>query len=172
MAKPSPADGGDVEDEEVKPFRLLDLPPEIWSKIGKMVIDDIPEVTMYTFRRFPCKDHQAPILRTCRVVREELLPYFWEAGVKVTCSYGLELGYLRDLLAHVGEEHRRAMCDVRFEYGVGSRAETLARLFRVNLWDIDFELTDRKRVPVERSGLSRSIWADAGFKYVWTVKFL
>ncbi|SMR52532.1 unnamed protein product [Zymoseptoria tritici ST99CH_3D1] len=33
-----------LPDPANQPFRLLDLPDELWSKIGKMVIDDIPSL--------------------------------------------------------------------------------------------------------------------------------
>ncbi|SMY24018.1 unnamed protein product [Zymoseptoria tritici ST99CH_1A5] len=36
---------GELAVVEIQPFRLLDLPDELWVRIGKMVIDDAPGVT-------------------------------------------------------------------------------------------------------------------------------
>ncbi|EGP88186.1 uncharacterized protein MYCGRDRAFT_92895 [Zymoseptoria tritici IPO323] len=33
-------------DNQPQPFRLLDLPDELWTKIGKMVIDDLPSLSI------------------------------------------------------------------------------------------------------------------------------
>ncbi|SMQ50376.1 unnamed protein product [Zymoseptoria tritici ST99CH_3D7] len=33
-------------DNQPQPFRLLDLPDELWAKIGKMVIDDLPSLSI------------------------------------------------------------------------------------------------------------------------------
>ncbi|KAK4611869.1 hypothetical protein CLAFUW4_12863 [Fulvia fulva] len=56
---------------------LLDLPAEIWSKIGKLAVDVSKPITSGDFFTHPPRYFQPPITRTCRVLREELLPYFF-----------------------------------------------------------------------------------------------
>ncbi|KAK4631981.1 hypothetical protein CLAFUW4_03368 [Fulvia fulva] len=79
-----------------KPFRLLDLPPELWSKIGRVAVDEVPRIDSYAIRkpsmdaevyganRKPCTgDHQPPITRACAALRHELLPYYYKSRVDV-----------------------------------------------------------------------------------------
>ncbi|KAK4631876.1 hypothetical protein CLAFUW4_03886 [Fulvia fulva] len=102
---------------EVKPFRLLDLPPEIWSKIGMMAIEDTPPCTNASIasakspptrhRTFkssspdiptpaiqitcnlsvPLTSQQPPITRVCRVLREELLSQYYRTKVRLSLVY-------------------------------------------------------------------------------------
>ncbi|KAK4957172.1 hypothetical protein LTR10_005130 [Elasticomyces elasticus] len=65
-----------------KPLLEL-LPAEIWSSIGKEVIDITPFCTSdRKFRIVP----QPPITRVCRAFREELLPYFSRTKFKPRVS--------------------------------------------------------------------------------------
>lgn len=55
-----------------QPFRLLDLPAELWSKIGKIAIDDAPSFTYnpLALRYPPDTKGQPDITRICRVLRD------------------------------------------------------------------------------------------------------
>ncbi|KAK3661624.1 hypothetical protein LTR56_000112 [Elasticomyces elasticus] len=65
-----------------KPLLEL-LPAELWSRIGKEVIDITPFCTSdRKFRIVP----QPPITRVCRAFREELLPYFCRTKFKPRLS--------------------------------------------------------------------------------------
>ena len=72
---------------------LLDLPAELWAKIGRCAID-----AAETYNPLASKDlsthaqdvthveeryHQPAILRTCRILREELLPYFYATKIQL-----------------------------------------------------------------------------------------
>ncbi|KAK4611877.1 hypothetical protein CLAFUW4_12865 [Fulvia fulva] len=69
---------------------LLDLPPELWSKIGKLVIDDSPLITERSLETIQYwktrKSYQPAIIRTCRSLRHELLPYLYRTRVLVMCG--------------------------------------------------------------------------------------
>ncbi|KAF2169751.1 hypothetical protein M409DRAFT_52257 [Zasmidium cellare ATCC 36951] len=169
----------DAAKKEVKPFRLLDLPPELWSKIGKMVISDIPEYPMCLLWACRSLDYAAPILRTCRVLREELLPSFYEAGLKISCCTGIDLDGLKGLLGHMDENARRSMRGVRYTSYDHSMSEERLLWLRSRLGNIEFNLTDPyfeewKMTP----GLMSSVWADEEMRgrvmrvRTWTFKFL
>lgn len=59
-----------------KPFRLLDLPPELWTKICQLRLD-ADEASATTSPLRP-NIKQQQIARVCRITRSELLPYFYK----------------------------------------------------------------------------------------------
>ena len=63
-------------------FRMLNLPPELWSKIGEYAIDTAPKVNVWprNMDELSILD-QPPITRTCNALRSELLSYFY--GTKI-----------------------------------------------------------------------------------------
>ena len=70
----------------IKPFRLLDLPPEIWSNIGKLVVDETETITAYIIYQCaraaePADTRQPAVTRTCRILRSELLAYYYKHKV-------------------------------------------------------------------------------------------
>ncbi|KAK4497310.1 hypothetical protein PRZ48_011760 [Zasmidium cellare] len=84
-------------ENDPEPFRLLDLPPELWVKIGKYAIDDAPKVTEQNFLEASDIKHsewasvkearaaliQPAITKICQVMRNELLPYYYQAKFHV-----------------------------------------------------------------------------------------
>ncbi|KAK5698501.1 hypothetical protein LTR17_023593 [Elasticomyces elasticus] len=65
--------------DEPAPFRLLDLPPELWSRIVRSsVISHEPIVlpVCQSASRLEINMAQPPIIRTSKVLREETLPAF------------------------------------------------------------------------------------------------
>ncbi|KAK4632254.1 hypothetical protein CLAFUW4_03655 [Fulvia fulva] len=83
--------------EDVKPFRLLDLPPELWVKIGRLVIDRTGTCTTQSImsafdtRKRQSLDHlrsmRPAITHTCRTLRDELLPYFYRTRGDFTVEW-------------------------------------------------------------------------------------
>ncbi|KAK1075845.1 hypothetical protein LTR12_001393 [Friedmanniomyces endolithicus] len=80
-----------IDDEQL--FPLFRLPPELWAKIGKEVIDATPKVRGWSFakrielsggyHRDASKTLCSPaITRTCRVLRAELLPQFYASCIR------------------------------------------------------------------------------------------
>ncbi|KAK4611497.1 hypothetical protein CLAFUW4_13210 [Fulvia fulva] len=66
------------------PQGLLDLPPEIWSQIGKLVVDNeanLPYYDFLTVERLSRGQPQPPVTRVCKVLREELLPYYYKTKI-------------------------------------------------------------------------------------------
>lgn len=68
-------------------FRLLDLPPEIWSHIVKLAVEgadyDIgnsEKLTIFNRRRRLRGTTQPGITRTCRAIRHETIPHFYTSN--------------------------------------------------------------------------------------------
>ncbi|SMR52527.1 unnamed protein product [Zymoseptoria tritici ST99CH_3D1] len=111
----------DDEDQE-QSFRLLDLPDELWVKIGKMIIDDWRPINLTTAADFDvlkcvptAKMRPPPILHTCSALRNELRPYYYggdkfEVGIQ---WYGFGRRSALDLvgryLVAIGPEARRQL---------------------------------------------------------------
>ncbi|KAK3661622.1 hypothetical protein LTR56_000110 [Elasticomyces elasticus] len=55
-----------------EPFRLLDLPDEIWARITRYAVTSDQRLTLR-----PKSSAQPPIARVCRLLREEALPTFY-----------------------------------------------------------------------------------------------
>ncbi|KJX93688.1 hypothetical protein TI39_contig4271g00001 [Zymoseptoria brevis] len=124
-------------DEEQQPFRLLDLPDELWIKIGNMVIDDIQPKDVGIIRictsaaeanpddyqpegpeehpgyeRFSFDLTPPAILQTCVSLRKELRSGYYHDKISVTvrmCWWGMDESYLLlgQYLRMMGQEARR-----------------------------------------------------------------
>lgn len=72
-----------------QPFRLLNLPPELWLKIDKMAVDDCTavnygDILLWRYLRGgEMVTSKAPLLVTCHTLRKELLPYYLQTKVSV-----------------------------------------------------------------------------------------
>ena len=95
-----------------KTFRLLDLPPELWSRICKLVV--IRDCTF--FLKNPGSVHvtcestqQPPITRTCWSLRNEALPTFYRRNVFVIVDRDSELLGLHKWLRGLGSDKRRLL---------------------------------------------------------------
>ncbi|GAB1743694.1 hypothetical protein NU219Hw_g618t1 [Hortaea werneckii] len=65
----------------IKPFRLLELPPELWTRICTLAITDPADITIKqaAYPKLVClQTLQPPIARTCRALRSECLPLFYK----------------------------------------------------------------------------------------------
>ncbi|KAK4497316.1 hypothetical protein PRZ48_011766 [Zasmidium cellare] len=85
-------DGEDAQEPELKHFRLFDLPPELWIKIGKMAIDDSPAIKNYEIHCRRTIKSLAALAYTCRALRKELLPYYCETKISPVFSIFEEAG--------------------------------------------------------------------------------
>ncbi|KAF7188661.1 hypothetical protein HII31_09913 [Pseudocercospora fuligena] len=117
-------------DGQEKPFRLLDLPPELWIKIGQMAVDDATEPNKCLAREkesaedvsgaWPLDSEttvgesqrvlQPAITKTCRILRRELLPYHYENNVTlvlIECLQYWEREKINKWLAAIGTESRK-----------------------------------------------------------------
>ncbi|KAK1080899.1 hypothetical protein LTR33_005147 [Friedmanniomyces endolithicus] len=79
--------------DDEQPFPLLSLPPELWAKIGKEVINATPKVRGWPFAKrielsgsyhLDASKTLCPpaITHTCRVLRAELLPRFYASCIR------------------------------------------------------------------------------------------
>ena len=89
-----------------QPFRLLDLPVEIWSSIVTSVCNRDPSsltahrCDLYFQRRL----EQAPITRVCKIIRNETLPYFYSQNEFLFDDLGHDLlKGLRTWIKAIGE---------------------------------------------------------------------
>lgn len=85
-----------VSDYEIQlrsPFRLFDLPPELWLRIGEFAV--IREKPMVLSRNLYGVDQerivrQPAITKTCRLLRQETLPLFYSLNefAMIGCGQG------------------------------------------------------------------------------------
>ncbi|KAK4612110.1 hypothetical protein CLAFUW4_13356 [Fulvia fulva] len=133
---------------------LLDLPAEIWSQIGKLVIDDTLSYT-YTMaiQRPPERPHQPPITRVCRVLRVELLHYFYSTKIdicgafEVPASSHISLVKVGNWLRQMGPDNRRSLrgVAVRGPETLGAKGKKQGWRYSPG-WGFDFELGEGKPV--------------------------
>lgn len=119
---------------------LLDLPPEIWSKTGKLVIEDSNPLTGGAFareRQPQTRWHQPPLTRTCRVLRNELLPQFYKTRVKIICvAREVQMGFW---LRTIGLELRKVIRGVFVFSTIGDSLQELKERAMDN-WGVELEL--------------------------------
>ncbi|UJO23814.1 uncharacterized protein CLAFUR5_12682 [Fulvia fulva] len=115
------AAGTEASDEQPK-RSLLDLPAELWSKIGKLAIEnspffrtsslDEPDFDLIAQEKWQrmLRLHQPAITRTCRALREELLPYFYQQRVimnEAPFASWEHVHRLGQFLRAIGRDNRR-----------------------------------------------------------------
>ncbi|KAK4612287.1 hypothetical protein CLAFUW4_12866 [Fulvia fulva] len=124
---------------------LLDLPPELWSHIGKLSTDAWIEDWWSPFHSLSESLAQPPIAQTCRTLRGKLLPYFfrrnelftdcWKRGYKWT-----ECGrFLRALERGT----RRLIGGWKVQVGSGKYAEEdleTMKDYMDTTWSVEYEL--------------------------------
>ncbi|KJY01967.1 hypothetical protein TI39_contig268g00001 [Zymoseptoria brevis] len=85
-----------------QPFRLLDLPDELWSRIGKMVINDLPAHRLektYIRSGHSSTPKPPPILQVCSALRNELRLEYFRTKVDILLQ---PRQYIADLDLHMG----------------------------------------------------------------------
>lgn len=135
-----------------QPFRLLGLPPEIWSNIVKMAIDNEPAYNSMRTLKPTLRtnhSHQPAITSTCRTVRQETLPYFYAthfvAKWNVTRDEE-ELKLVGRLLRLTGQQNREAVQglqvsdDWAYEDHVVEKDFVRRTLRSTSTWDFEFRL--------------------------------
>lgn len=130
-----------------QPFRLLDLPPELWSKIGRIAIDkgDDDPWWCHISKRSSEAVVAPPIAQTCRALRYELLPYYYETRVEirdVQLDLGVELRNIGIWLMAVGHAHRACIRNVTVSVASGE-AETWES-DTMKIWGVDFKLVENR----------------------------
>ncbi|EME40171.1 hypothetical protein DOTSEDRAFT_38155 [Dothistroma septosporum NZE10] len=76
-------------DDYLQRKSVLDLPTEIWGKIGKPAIEDGKfytkrNVIQYRIKTTRQREHyRPPIIRVCRVLRQDLLPLWYDSKVRL-----------------------------------------------------------------------------------------
>ncbi|SMR52507.1 unnamed protein product [Zymoseptoria tritici ST99CH_3D1] len=92
-----------------QPFRLLDLPDELWARIGKMVINDLP---IQCISSGPGPEAPA-ILQTCSALRNELRLEYYGAKLQILVHHRLDLSIrchsLGEYLRAIGADARRCI---------------------------------------------------------------
>ncbi|KAK5677497.1 hypothetical protein LTS10_010069 [Elasticomyces elasticus] len=108
-----------------KSFPLLDLPAEIWIKIGQLAIDATPRVHVNTYnlcgvgnkvrpslQKFQDLVRQPAITATCRILRAELLPYAYQNQYLFRCfgdGWDAERTWLSQWLRSIGAANRESL---------------------------------------------------------------
>ncbi|KJX93097.1 hypothetical protein TI39_contig4414g00001 [Zymoseptoria brevis] len=105
-----------------QPFRLFDLPDELWVKIGQMATEDLPAIELFLPDRHPSSHHELStlssklktpaILQSCSALRKELrLHYYGSNKIRVTIDELSAVGSLRPYLQAIGSNARRLLDD-------------------------------------------------------------
>ncbi|KAK4611483.1 hypothetical protein CLAFUW4_12813 [Fulvia fulva] len=131
---------------------LLDLPAEIWSKIGKVVIDETPLFTDSDISPdyiMDWSDNNTEVLPrislACRALREELLPYFYEKNVFLCFMSPNVEGTEKyedvgRFLRAIGKENRTSLkarfCNIGNSMSIKKQFETVA----MKMWKLPFKL--------------------------------
>ena len=78
-------------------------------RIGKFIIEATPPVDGRSFAKGRQPQKQPAIIRTCAVLRHELLAYYYSTKVSFQIDFGQPKTYskFRAWLQAIGEEHRR-----------------------------------------------------------------
>lgn len=91
------------------PFRMLDLPPELWSRIGGFAVTDDEALQLRQYRpdEANCAAVRQPDLtRTCRIVRKEALKLFYRNNRFIVIAVNRYANWTLWLSA-IGPENRR-----------------------------------------------------------------
>ncbi|CZT17912.1 uncharacterized protein RCC_03749 [Ramularia collo-cygni] len=116
----------------VSPFRLLDLPTELWVKIARLALHDHPKIDVDSFfpplqgydpkRRAQYQEraralYQQPALaRTCHTLRNELLPWIYTTTVDILIPDSKGVWHLEQIgswLRMIGRENRKHVTEMR-----------------------------------------------------------
>ncbi|SMQ50371.1 unnamed protein product [Zymoseptoria tritici ST99CH_3D7] len=158
---------------ETSSFRLFDLPPELWVRIGRMVVDDLPafklsrinfrseriapfEVGMPTEWGLISSELRPPaILQTCSALRNELRNGYYQSKISVMVPLWLSserVLRLGQYLRMIGPEARRQVRTVSARC-LGQESDGLYDMIwwrTVSNADWDFEMmVTQKRLPDE-----------------------
>lgn len=124
-----------------QPTSILALPAELWSKIGRLVIDNSKHLSTRDFKHRNSEYHQPPITRTCRILREELLPYFYATKIHIAMGADYDLGsWLRAL----DRETRCFIDGITTTYHASKKGKQRALL--ADWWRVDLMLKEVRRV--------------------------
>ena len=131
---------------------LLDLPAELWSTIGHLVIDDTPHISD-AFSDIHLREthgariplaarkimNQPPITRTCSALRHELLAYYYKNKVQASMFMDDRLYLVFPAwLEAMGRETRRHIKSIELIFVDGGSVEKVREL--VKEWDIQDEV--------------------------------
>lgn len=93
------------------PFRLLDLPPELWLKVLDFAVRRPNTIRIGRESKFSdqvARVRQPAVTRTCRLLRREGLPMFY-ANNKFEMVHSYDVPCPRRWLEVIGKERRRWM---------------------------------------------------------------
>ena len=147
-----------------QPFRLLDLPPELWLKIGKLAIDSTPLLLKSNHicnimhsseeRRASASLWQPAITRVCVPLRVELLPYYYQTRVEEG-NWPVRSGSVCLFLEAIGRENRKMIRAMSLARPVLSEEERRCEGERGELrmvWGVEVE--------IEREGRAIQGWPE------------
>ncbi|SMY24046.1 unnamed protein product [Zymoseptoria tritici ST99CH_1A5] len=168
-ASPYPSEIAPVNSEE-QPFRLFDLPDELWSNIGKMIIDNLEviELNLPDYERSPWgvlpKLVSPAILRTCSALRKELSAHYYSSNkIQVTLHERGAVQALRPYLQAIGSDARRQldgfiMTDRVESADSDADAELDAPHDLSSAWGVELVLSMHKRDRCDECGLDHADW--------------
>lgn len=117
---------------------LLNLPAEIWSKIGRYAVDNAYTLTGSYFIRGESWPYQPGIIQASRALRQELLPYFLSTKIEVGGAPCDKLAIVAiGKWLHALEPDMRHLVRGIFAEGKPLEGEALEEYLRVWSWQED-----------------------------------
>ncbi|SMR52516.1 unnamed protein product [Zymoseptoria tritici ST99CH_3D1] len=182
-----------VASPEAQPFRLFDLPDELWVRIGKMVIDDTPAMKVSKVVTRPALEPSSrnknsskeygidlnppAILQTCSALRRELRAEYYRHKVTLATSVNYKHGSnslsaiskLGQWLLIIGPEARQEVQGIyhgdfaRRGVAILAAPGCGASKWGMGRWEFEMMLTPKRYPP---AGSETSDWVH------WEIKFL
>lgn len=128
MADPNVSAAENEHNIAAKKTGLLDLPPELWSRICKLAVEregalrafavirkrHNPKTPEEAARALNCREsefvvRQPALLFTCRAIREECLPHYYASNTFYTVGSKMSPEYIERWLNSIGEPGRNAV---------------------------------------------------------------
>lgn len=100
---------------ELKPFRLFDLPPELWIKVCEFAVTRSAPLDITRAKQIEHQKEivrQPPITRVCRLLRQEALPLFYRNAFEIY-HWG-RVACTRYWLLAIGDKNLRSMGQLKF----------------------------------------------------------
>ncbi|GAB1731420.1 hypothetical protein NU195Hw_g1130t1 [Hortaea werneckii] len=157
-----------------KPFRLLDLPPELWTRICTLAILDPADITIKqaAYPKLVCLQTLQPsITRTCRALRSECLPLFYKLVNFIILDEYADVEGIVKWLRSLGKRNRQRF---RRLY-LACRREDPGSPYLGNEdeagWDLaEVNILREFGAQFERSQLDE--WVDPQFKVLYNIRLM
>lgn len=155
-----------------KHFRLLELPPELWSRICRFAILDQPMVIIKG-AAYPAdvtqQVRQPSLTRVCRLLRKETLPVFYASVAFVILDSWADVEGVIEWLDRIGANNRRSLKQLYLASAAKSPgAPYFGEFGEENWWEAEVKVLDR--FEAEFTTVLLAGWCDTTYHEVFKIK--